>query len=54
MEEREDRVMPQKIRSERLIVNWREKKVLKRKENVKNKLKILSDENKKRRLFLNV
>jgi hypothetical protein len=26
VDEREDRVMPQKIRSDRLIVNWREKK----------------------------
>jgi len=26
VEEREDRVMPQKIRSDRLIVNWRKKK----------------------------
>ena len=54
VEEREDRVMPQKIRSDRLIVNWRKKKVLKRKVNVKSTLEILSDEKEKRRLFLRV
>jgi hypothetical protein len=55
MEEREDRVMPQKIRSDRLTVNGRKKTALKRKGNrKKNKLEMLSDEKKKRRLFLNL
>jgi hypothetical protein len=54
VEETEDRVMPQKIRSDRLMVNWRGKKVLKRKGNIKNKLEILSDEKEKISLFLNV